>query len=257
MELKTYISLLRKDKGLSQRELARKAQISHTEVSRIEKGERDKPSPAVLKKIAPFLGVRTEQLMEAAGYIGVKHQENTLEASYGQQDEYSYQYENRIDALPILSKNSGGKSTSLDLKSLYELDFALWVADNRLASVGLYRGDLALCSRTTSIAGARVLVIESTVRDQRELNLITNKSADTLQVCESGSDFSEIDESQIIGKVVAALRGMEWEPENNNENMKEWMEAINTAKRLGFTPDQLIWIIKKQAQFVRIITKKT
>lgn len=68
-ELGKFIEILRNEKGLSQRQLAEKAGISHTEVWRLESGERKNPSPPVLKSLAPHLGVPYEELMKKAGYI--------------------------------------------------------------------------------------------------------------------------------------------------------------------------------------------
>ena len=71
-----YIKKLRDDNGVSQRVLAEKAGVSNTEISRIESGERQKPSPAILKAIHVFLGVTYEELMTKAGYIEetIEHQ---------------------------------------------------------------------------------------------------------------------------------------------------------------------------------------
>jgi len=69
MEFSKYIKYLRDTRNLSQRELAKMAGISNTEIWRIEKGDRSKPSPKVLEKLAAPLGVSYEHLMEKAGYI--------------------------------------------------------------------------------------------------------------------------------------------------------------------------------------------
>ena len=68
-ELGTYIKEKRTEKGLSIRRLAELADISHTEVKRIEDGLRKQTSPQVLRSIASALGVPYEDLMAAAGYI--------------------------------------------------------------------------------------------------------------------------------------------------------------------------------------------
>ncbi|WLD76512.1 helix-turn-helix transcriptional regulator [Mogibacterium neglectum] len=68
-ELGTYIKEKRTEKGLSIRRLAELADISHTEVKRIEDGLRKQTSPQVLRSIASALGVPYEDLMTAAGYI--------------------------------------------------------------------------------------------------------------------------------------------------------------------------------------------
>jgi transcriptional regulator with XRE-family HTH domain len=64
-----YIKNLRNEARLSQRKLAEKSGVSNAEISRLETGERKKPSPIVLKSIAPFLDVTYEDLLQKAGYI--------------------------------------------------------------------------------------------------------------------------------------------------------------------------------------------
>ena len=64
-----YIQKLRESNNLSQRRLGELAEVSNTEISRIESGERQEVSPSVLKAIAPFLGVSYGKLMQVAGYI--------------------------------------------------------------------------------------------------------------------------------------------------------------------------------------------
>lgn len=69
MKFGEYIRKLRKEAGLTQKELGDLAGFSNTEISRIESGDRQKPSPAILKAIAPFLGVTYEDLLKQAGYL--------------------------------------------------------------------------------------------------------------------------------------------------------------------------------------------
>lgn len=64
-----YIKELRVKKNLSQRDLAEMSGISNAEISRMETGDRKKPSPKSIKAIAPCLGAAHEDLMEKAGYL--------------------------------------------------------------------------------------------------------------------------------------------------------------------------------------------
>lgn len=68
-ELGTFIKEKRTEKRLSIRRFAELADISHTEVKRIEDGLRKQTSPQVLRSIASALSVPYEDLMAAAGYI--------------------------------------------------------------------------------------------------------------------------------------------------------------------------------------------
>lgn len=69
MTFGAYIKELRNKAGLSQRKLEELSGISNAEISRIETGDRIKPSPLSIKALAPHLGVSYEELMQKAGYI--------------------------------------------------------------------------------------------------------------------------------------------------------------------------------------------
>lgn len=69
MKFGEFLKNLRVEKKLSQRQLANLAKISNTEVSRIETGKRQNPSPNILKAIAPHLEISCSELMIKAGYI--------------------------------------------------------------------------------------------------------------------------------------------------------------------------------------------
>jgi HTH-type transcriptional regulator, competence development regulator len=64
-----YLKYLRTEKKISQRELAEVSGVSNAEISRIETGERKKPSYITLKAIAPYVGVSYQELLKEAGYI--------------------------------------------------------------------------------------------------------------------------------------------------------------------------------------------
>lgn len=61
------IARAREEKGLSKRELSRLANISDTELARIESGEREIPNPKTLRKISQHIGINYNDLMYAAG----------------------------------------------------------------------------------------------------------------------------------------------------------------------------------------------
>jgi transcriptional regulator with XRE-family HTH domain len=54
--------------GWSKRALAERADISHSEVHRIENGDRKNPSVPVLNALAEALGISKEDLLQVAGY---------------------------------------------------------------------------------------------------------------------------------------------------------------------------------------------
>jgi transcriptional regulator with XRE-family HTH domain len=76
-ELGKTITEAREKVGISQRELARRANMDCAEVSRIEAGKRLKPNVLYLKGIADTLNLSMVDLMKLAGY-------NDLEINWGQ-----------------------------------------------------------------------------------------------------------------------------------------------------------------------------
>ena len=68
MTLGEYIRNRRLDIGMSRNLLASKAGISHTEVHRIETGDRKQPSLKVLCALADALDVPQEEMLKVAGY---------------------------------------------------------------------------------------------------------------------------------------------------------------------------------------------
>ena len=55
--------------GMSEREIARRANVSHTEVNRIVNEERTRPSVDTLRKLAEGLGITEEFILGLAGYL--------------------------------------------------------------------------------------------------------------------------------------------------------------------------------------------
>lgn len=65
-----FIEEKRKLMKLSKRELSALSNISHTEVGRIESGERENPNPKTLRAIADILDINYLELFFQFGYIG-------------------------------------------------------------------------------------------------------------------------------------------------------------------------------------------
>lgn len=63
-----YITHQRTANNLSMRKLADLSHISHTEIHRLEAGERKNPSPLTLKSIANALNINFDEIMQVAGY---------------------------------------------------------------------------------------------------------------------------------------------------------------------------------------------
>lgn len=64
-----YLKKIREEQQISIRRLAALTDISHSEINKIENGERANPSPLNLKTIAKVLGINQIKCFEIAGYI--------------------------------------------------------------------------------------------------------------------------------------------------------------------------------------------
>lgn len=67
MSLGEFVAARRKELGYSRNKLGEMTGISHTEVFRIENGERANPSMKVIANLAKALGVSQDELLKAAG----------------------------------------------------------------------------------------------------------------------------------------------------------------------------------------------
>ena len=63
-----YLRDRRNTKGLSMRELAELTGVSHTEIYRIESGQREYPSIRILMSLGKALEIPDEELLRLAGY---------------------------------------------------------------------------------------------------------------------------------------------------------------------------------------------
>jgi len=87
----------REANNLSMRQLAELANVSHSDISRIESGEREVPNPKVLRKISKYIGINYNDLMYASG----------LGAQVSKLNPYLIEYYNNLkgDDLRIAYKN--------------------------------------------------------------------------------------------------------------------------------------------------------
>jgi SOS regulatory protein LexA len=68
-EFGNYLKKLRKENGLTIRQLTEKSGVSNAYLSQLETGKRGLPKPEILAKLHGPLGVGYDELMEKAGYI--------------------------------------------------------------------------------------------------------------------------------------------------------------------------------------------
>ncbi|MBP5444720.1 MAG: helix-turn-helix domain-containing protein [Acholeplasmatales bacterium] len=111
-DLGDYIKNKRVELQLNRVQLAKRADISHTEIHRIENGIRQQPSYQVLCRLADALEVPKEELLNIAGYE-INDNASQIEDIYpGLKTEKQKEVANKI--MSSLSRNSNLKDDDLD-----------------------------------------------------------------------------------------------------------------------------------------------
>ena len=64
-----YLKKRRKELNMTRNALSVSSGISHTEISRIESGERKHPSIKIINSLAEALSIPSEELLKEAGYV--------------------------------------------------------------------------------------------------------------------------------------------------------------------------------------------
>jgi transcriptional regulator with XRE-family HTH domain len=67
-----YMRKLRKQRGLTLKQVEKAAHVSNSFLSQVERGVRNPPKPDILNRLASTYSVPAQDLMEAAGYIKSK-----------------------------------------------------------------------------------------------------------------------------------------------------------------------------------------
>ncbi len=110
----------RKEKGYSARELAKLCDISHTEISNIEKGQRFKPAILTLKAFEKYLGLDFKELASMVGYSPdtIEYGDNNIIVSYDRYDKKIKEFELEKDFLEKLLIVK--KHLAVDIKEYYD-----------------------------------------------------------------------------------------------------------------------------------------
>ncbi|SNR96363.1 Helix-turn-helix [Anaerovirgula multivorans] len=135
MSLGEFIRSTREKKDMSQRQLSLYSGVSNTEISKIESGERKKPSPDTLKKISGPLGVAYAKLMEEAGYLDDIVKEESSQYRTREQNKYKMTKEERIEYL----KNALIKNNIIKEDDVVDEDTIEYLMDIFKATLKRYR----------------------------------------------------------------------------------------------------------------------
>lgn len=122
MNFGDFLKQTRIKRGLSLRELGRRAEVSQSYLSLVESGKRGTPTPEQLLKLAPHLNIDYMVLMRAAGYVMEDHEFTSEEEQFLKDIE---------EGTPLYELFLKHKPT-LDGKELTgsEIDFAITIIRN-------------------------------------------------------------------------------------------------------------------------------
>jgi HTH-type transcriptional regulator, competence development regulator len=105
-----YLKQLRKQKGLTLKQVEKAARISNSFLSQVERGIRKPPRPDMLNRLAAVYGVPVQDLLETAGYITRNTKERT------ERDRIERAYEHVITD-PHYSQGTRMKGITLSLEA--------------------------------------------------------------------------------------------------------------------------------------------
>lgn len=105
-----YMRKLRKQKGLTLKEVEKAARVSNSFLSQVERGVRNPPKPDILNRLARAYSVPAQNLMEAAGYI----KSNPNEMRERERVELAYQH---VITDPNYSQGTRMKGQTLSLEA--------------------------------------------------------------------------------------------------------------------------------------------
>lgn len=187
----------------SVRELARKSDISHSELNYIIRGKRLNPNPKILKKIAKALGVSYDELMTAAGYI--KDNDDTFIEDTSvkflpilgiiRAGQPLYAEENIIGLEPVNKKQIKGGEY-----------FFLQVTGDSMVESGICEGSTVLVRKQDSVENGEVAIVM--IDDEDATIKRVYYDTDTIVLKPDNSKYNplilKIDRVKILGKVIRA-----------------------------------------------------
>jgi SOS regulatory protein LexA len=109
-----YLKQLRKEKGLTIRDLTKKTGVSNAYISQMETGKRGIPTPEILRKIHEPLGVGYDELMVKAGYITPETRSELLPETIQAMDSYEVINELFSNAADIFAKSVRNQNGSFN-----------------------------------------------------------------------------------------------------------------------------------------------
>lgn len=114
------IKKARKEKGYSARELAKLCDISHTEISNIEKGQRVKPAILTLKGFEKYLDLDFKKLAKAVGYSDetIEYGDNDIIVSFDRYDKKVKEFE--FEQRELNNKLMMKKHIGVDIKEYFD-----------------------------------------------------------------------------------------------------------------------------------------
>ncbi len=182
--------------------VAERAGISDSYLYQLEENLNTKPSPAILRKLAPALKITYEELMEAAGYIPPEKQKKIIEIPIRGEcpaDKFNFAFEEIINTIEINYNQVKDKSA-----------FGLRVKGDCLRDIGIYNGDIVIVSPNAEFKNGDIVIARVGEECTMKKYYKASDNVVFLQPCNHDYEPIILDKSkgevEIIGKVIKALK---------------------------------------------------
>ena len=217
-DIGNYLMKIRQEQQISIRQLAKLTGISHSEINKIENGERENPSPLHIKSIAKVFGISQIECLKIAGYIDEDAQYPLPDFLSNFSPEELDECISRIETINKLKKKYGNSIEEIlayadeNEKKLYDIDNIDEERENLEAELSVLNDQLKLASeRLTVLRKKSAEELEGKIsRELLELNFAESNlsiSFDTLpSFTENGIDKVEFLISTNKGEPLLARR---------------------------------------------------
>lgn len=215
----TFLKHLRERRGLGINQLATLSGVSNAHISRIERGIRPVPSPAVIEKLSTALDIPYENMMRISGYLYTPDEDENLHSFVKESSFGSYVPNEKFVKIPVLGSIRAGQPAerienilgyeNVEASRIDGRDaFILTVKGNSMAGDHIFDGDMVVVIVQPEVTPSEIAVVAlngenatiKRVKQQGETCVLTPSNPEYEPIIVPASDV------HIIGKVIEIRR---------------------------------------------------
>ncbi len=248
------LAALRKQKGISQYDLAHQLNLSRGQLSNYELGTRE-PDFETLRKITEYFDVTADYLL---GFSDMPKKTTTANPLPTAKHNKLPILGTITSGLPLLaSENIDGY---LDLPDYIQADFVLIVKDNRMSGAGILERDYAICRESDVAKSGQLVVALQEIANGFSEPTIHYYFAETPSVLKPANPhypLINMDEGyRIAGFLVALIRkeAPEYQVCDNSKAIcesQDWTEIMNLSSQAGLKAQQVKEIVLGQIEIAK------